>query len=204
MATPGQPHHCRHCGAVCEQDEWVCWHCDTPIEEVAEAATVEPLPLAKGASSRSSFSLASLLLLTTLVSVVLGSFAISPLVGVPLLLLLVIAGARTVWAVNVRKSHGVLVTGGQMASLLFRAVWTTLALLAALLFLAWVSGIGGGLIYSLVHVLGHYLELTRPLLEVAGIVAGWGVGLWIFLWAFYWVVWIRRDVLATDPYDFSR
>lgn len=205
MTTPLKPHHCHHCGAICEEGELTCWHCDSPIEETLKIASSQPKHLAAANPSvRGSFSLASLLLLITLVSVVFGAFTVSPWVGVPMTLLLTIAGIRTVRAVNIRKSRGMGVSAGQVASLLFRAIWTTLALLIVLIVILWVSAIGGSLVFSIVHAMSHYLGLTNAIREVVGALSGWVVGIWIFLRTFHWLVWMVwscREVFGIDPYD---
>lgn len=204
MTVVEHPYHCHRCGAICEADEQVCWHCEAAVEEGAEPVIVGHVPPGDaGQSPRHAFSVASLLLVTTLVSLVLGTFAMSPTVGIPTAVLLMIAGGRTVRAVNIRKMHGIAVSGGEVLALLFRAVWTTLVVLVMLFVVLWVSAIGGSLVYSFVCVVGRYLGMNEPVVGVAATISGWVGGVWIFLRASHWLVWIGREMLATEPYDLA-
>ena len=111
----------------------VCWICFSPLGgKLPQGALQQPVA-AKGYKESSAasggFSLASLMMLVTLVAVVLGMFTISPGFGMPLAIVAAITWVRTVSVVKYRSATGKPATKVEIVLMFVRSVAVTLVIL---------------------------------------------------------------------------
>ena len=91
---------CEHCGAANGPNRTHCWLCHEPLRGASGSVTKAPV------APVSSFSLASLFLVVTLISVCLGVATVAPGLIVPLVIVVTLALIRTVAATSRHKSVG--------------------------------------------------------------------------------------------------
>jgi hypothetical protein len=124
---------CPHCGAAVPSGASKCWLCYTPIV-ASDGQTV----LTRAGTGReqgapiaptSGFSLASLMMLVTLVCVVLGVFTIAPGIGVPLAIVAAITWLRTVSVVKSRASTGSPLSSADIILVFLRSIALTFVIL---------------------------------------------------------------------------
>jgi hypothetical protein len=124
---------CRHCGAALPGGANRCWLCYTPVvtssgqSVVQRAETVAEYGEPKVQTG--GFSLASLMMLVTLVCVLLGVFTIAPGLGVPLAIVAFVTWLRTVSVVKWRATTGRPLTSGEVIFVFVRSVAFTLLIL---------------------------------------------------------------------------
>jgi hypothetical protein len=121
---------CPRCGAVLPAGAISCWLCLTQVSTKADelgrssrgraALTAEPA---------GGFSLASLMMLVTLVCVVLGVSTIAPGVGIPLGLLLLVVWLRTAAVARQRAARGLEVTRPERVHLFLTSFGVTMVLI---------------------------------------------------------------------------
>lgn len=97
--------HCPECGAGVRADAERCWLCHRELGARDPYAPPAEIVLAPG-SGTAQFSLATILLVTTLVAVCLGVFRISPGFGVIVVVLATPALVRTIVAGTREKQRG--------------------------------------------------------------------------------------------------
>ena len=124
---------CPRCGAPVSAELKVCWICFSPLGgKLPQGALQQPVA-AKGYKESSAasggFSLASLMMLVTLVAVVLGMFTISPGFGMPLAIVAAITWVRTVSVVKYRSATGKPATKVEIVLMFVRSVAVTLVIL---------------------------------------------------------------------------
>jgi hypothetical protein len=115
--TQSRVRNCPACGAHVDPAWAKCWLCGERLG-AGGSAVAEPI-LSKPARSApvSSFSMASMMMLVTLVAVVLGVCSIAPGIGVPLGIVMLIVWLRTTAVVKVRQSRGKATTLSEKAQL---------------------------------------------------------------------------------------
>jgi len=107
------PTFCPSCGAGTEPDRTHCWLCHAPLDVVpAQAVPAVPPDPKLAAANPAQFSIATVLLVTTLVAVLLGVFRLNAGLGVMLLVLAVPALVRTASVARREKRHGQRITTG--------------------------------------------------------------------------------------------
>lgn len=100
MASPSSSRfrRCRGCGATCEVADERCWLCLGRLHPLSERLDGKSSsPGAATDASRAQFSLATLLLMTTLIAACLGLLRLSPCLGTWAVLLAVPALIRTLY-----------------------------------------------------------------------------------------------------------
>lgn len=107
IATDGR---CPICHAEIRPGADLCWLCRAPLPARGGDWSLGGIGVKSGAASTAispfQFSLASLMLLITLVSVLLGLSVEVPELGIPLGLLSIVAYPRSLWASSVRRERG--------------------------------------------------------------------------------------------------
>ena len=176
-----QNNACPECGAPVAEGRARCWLCQRRHEEaLATNPYAAPRPIA--AETPLQFSLATLLLVVTLVAVTLGAFWVAPGLGVFLVVLGVPALIRTMVANNrqrrVGSSHTALEKIGifLVSLLIMWAVWMSASIAFAVVCtmgfapiamangdmnVALLIGVGGGLV-SAIALAVWLLRLTAP------------------------------------------
>ncbi len=124
---------CSRCGADLPKGSNTCWLCyanvPAPGDESVASRLEPPLPPRTADSGHEgAFSLASLMMFVTLVSVVLGTITIAPGVGIPLAVIALIVWARTVSVVRFRGSVGEPVRSSQVVWMFVRSIAMVLLL----------------------------------------------------------------------------
>src|SRR4051794_38170416 len=126
---------CSSCGAKLPSSATICWLCNTPVDVTsnlgwlgrAEATRVRQIAASEPAGG---FSLASLMMLITLVCVVLGVFTIAPGLGVPLAVVAFATWVRTASLVRWRRAtSGSSPTSVEVILIFLRSVAFTLLVL---------------------------------------------------------------------------
>ena len=127
--TSGLPTFCPSCGAGTEPERTHCWLCHAPLDAAPPVvATVVDEKLA--AANPAQFSIATILLVTTLVAVLLGVFRLNVALGVVLVIFSVPALVRTASVARREQRHGQRVsTAGKighffLSLLIMYGVWT--------------------------------------------------------------------------------
>jgi hypothetical protein len=109
--------YCPRCHALQRTDARQCWLCGASVSAAPAIAGAGTVPLANQhvpIESVSGFSLASLMMFVTLVSVVLGLSTIVPGVGIPLGLILLVVWMRTAAVAGRRRQRGMLLTRSEI------------------------------------------------------------------------------------------
>src|SRR3954471_15674450 len=124
---------CPHCHAGLRADAVRCWPCGAAVRADGEtkAATTE-LAASRHevvAEPLGGFSLASLMMLMTLVCVVLGVSSLWPGIGIPLGVVLFVVWLRTAAVTRRRAAHGLAVTSGKKIQLFLESFGVTLGLI---------------------------------------------------------------------------
>ncbi len=124
------PSFCPSCGAGSEPDRTHCWLCFAPLDAPPPAVPAIVVDERLAVANPAQFSIATILLVTTLVAVLLGLFRLSPGLGVVLVIFSVPALVRTVYVGRREKNRGQRVsTGGKighffLSLVIMYAVWT--------------------------------------------------------------------------------
>ena len=95
---------CWECGAVLPPKANYCWLCGSPCYPVAELVVPEVAPSERRTALQ--FSLSTLMLAVTLLSVLLGVFLMAPGLGACLTVLVIPPFLRTMIVATRRKTHG--------------------------------------------------------------------------------------------------
>jgi hypothetical protein len=125
----GPPAFCPSCGAGIEPQRTHCWLCHAPLDAlpVVDAVVVDEK---LAAAHPAQFTIATILLITTLAAVLLGVFRLNAPLGVVLAIFSVPALVRTASVARREKRHGQRVsTAGKighffLSFLIMYAVWT--------------------------------------------------------------------------------
>lgn len=124
------PVQCPSCGASVSPGQSSCWLCHAPLEAMGETPTspfAAEHPFVPRAAGQ--FTIATILLVTTLIAVCLGVFRYSPGLGVLLIVLAAPALVRTVFVGRREQRRGRrLTTGGKIGQfvvslVIMYAVW---------------------------------------------------------------------------------
>lgn len=131
---PSADTQCARCGATWLPGAEKCWLCHAPATFAEarvsnEVATAKPAPLDARATA-GSFSLASLMMAMTLVSVVFGISTFAPGVGIPLGVVLLVVWLKTAERAGKRRQLGQSVTWAETAQLFFASFGTAMAMIA--------------------------------------------------------------------------
>jgi hypothetical protein len=172
---------CSGCGATCAVSDERCWLCLGMLHPLSERLDGETFsPTAAGDVSRAQFSLATLLLLTTLIAVCLGLIRLNPCLGTWAVILIVPAVIRTLYLGAGEKSRGHRLS-------VYEKVLAFIASLGVIL-LAYIAGsvaLAASCVVTVTPV--AVVPAAEPLILLAAIVSG-GAG----LAAAGWVVWSLR------------
>jgi hypothetical protein len=164
MPLPQETRVCPHCSFAYRSRQGRCWLCGEPLPPIDQAPLAVPResppldaeivenPYAAppaGVVGGWTFGLSSLFLIVTLAAVCLGVIGLAPGLGVPLLVVAVLALVRTL-AVSRRQAdaHG-LTTGEKIAAFVGSAGIVILILIAsgiAFLTACWVSCFGASVV----------------------------------------------------------
>lgn len=126
------PPFCPSCGAGTVPDRTHCWLCHAPLDAVpTPAAPALPPDPKLAAANPAQFSIATILLVTTLAAVVLGVFRLNTILGVTLLVLSVPALVRTMSVARREKRHGQRVTAAGKIGHFFLSLLIMYAVCAA-------------------------------------------------------------------------
>jgi hypothetical protein len=121
---------CPFCGASLLPEQDICWLCHARLDAPGAAQSPFAVPPKFAASTAGQFSIATILLVTTLIAVCLGVFRYSPGLGVVLMIFAAPALVRTIYVGRREKRHGQRMTiGGKIGQFLLSlavmyAVWT--------------------------------------------------------------------------------
>lgn len=184
MADPlrSRLRRCSGCGATCAVSDERCWLCLGMLHPLSERLDGETLPPTAAAdASRSQFSLATLLLLTTLIAVCLGLIRLNPCLGTWAVLLIVPALIRTLYLGAGEKARGHRLS-------VYEKVLAFIASLGVIL-LAYIAGsvaLAASCVVTVTPV-AVVVPAAEPLMLLAAFVSG-GAG----LAAAGWVVWSLR------------
>lgn len=125
---------CPACGAGITPGQSACWLCFAPLHQ-AHFAALPAIPAdPKLTANPGQFSIATILLVTTLIAVCLGVFRYSPGLGIVLIIFAAPALVRTVYVGRREKRHGQRMTiGGKVGHFflslaIMYAVWTAAAM----------------------------------------------------------------------------
>jgi hypothetical protein len=124
---------CPRCGAEVRPGTDRCWLCYARLQkDGAESSPGEPSPTnpADDFSSPGRFSLASLLMAMTLLSVVFGISTFAPGVGIPLGVVLLAVWAKTAQRTRERQQLGQTLGWAETAQLFFASFGVVIAMLA--------------------------------------------------------------------------
>ena len=166
-------HQCPECGAEVAGGQARCWLCERKLHGPEPINPYAPPPSAAG-NVPSQFSLASLLLIVTLVAVGVGLFRLAPGLGVLLAFFSLPALARTTIDVTKHKQRGApLGVLGKVGSFVVSLVVVLTVTVAALAASFTVCAVG--------------LQATERLPQVMLFIAfgGLGVGLLVMSWLFW-------------------
>ena len=130
---------CPTCRATVTQDTPFCWKCGSQLKTDGFESRGIELPDKPSGSAGFNFSIASLLLLTTLIAIFLALFAAAPGLGVFLAVLSIPPFVRTLMVVNRRKAMGQQVSGGRKAGLFLGSLGVTLLITWATMFAAAIA-----------------------------------------------------------------
>jgi hypothetical protein len=138
MSAPGSYLSCPRCNAANRDDRLDCWLCgallrqgkDAAVGKAHEIITAQVVP---PSAHRAQFTLATMLLLITLLSVCLGLFMIAPGLGILLAIASVPAFVRTGILVSTRDAMGRPTSGPRRIWLFVGSVLTTLVMGAVVL-----------------------------------------------------------------------
>lgn len=128
-ALPAPGPFCRYCGAGRSPEQTVCWLCHTPYDAALPPAAAPSRP-PHPATSPSQFSIATILLVTTLAAVCLGVFRLEPGLGILLAIFALPALVRTAFVGRREQRCGQkLTTGGKIGQFFLSlaviyAAWT--------------------------------------------------------------------------------
>jgi hypothetical protein len=127
---------CPSCGAKVPSGATICWLCNTPVDVTSNQGWLSRAEAARARQNAAvqqagGFSLASLLMLVTLICVVLGVFTIAPGLGVPLAVVAFATWLRTASLVRWRRAtSGSSPTSAEVILIFLRSVAFTLLILA--------------------------------------------------------------------------
>lgn len=141
---------CAECGALLQRDVERCWLCDAPVHPPAPANAPAPSgstspfdvaspfdaasPRAHAAPHREgSFSLATLMIVTTLVAVCCGLFLVAPGLAVTVCILIAPVLVRTAMVVRRREAAGRSVSLAERAALVVGSLVVAHVILAVVL-----------------------------------------------------------------------
>jgi hypothetical protein len=152
-----QAGHCLRCGAELRSGADYCWLCGVDTREASIQQQQPALPHGEAAAAPASgFSLASLMMFMTLVSVTLGMIALAPGIGVPLAVIAFFTWLRTVAVVRRRATKGAATGASERVLLFVNAFLSTIALL----FL--IGTVGVAALFTAVYILCALDEPTNP------------------------------------------
>jgi hypothetical protein len=124
---------CPQCHAGLRADAARCWLCGANIRHDGKTEITTPVlaaPRPGAVAERSDgFSLASLMMFVTLVSVALGVSTIAPGVGIPLGIVLLVVWLRTAAVAQHRAVRGIVTTRAERIQLFFTSFGVTLAMI---------------------------------------------------------------------------
>jgi hypothetical protein len=126
---------CPRCGATWRPGADKCWLCYAPAPTAThvglkEFATPKPVRADAASAVGSSFSLASLMMAMTLVSVVFGISTFAPGVGIPLGIVLLVVWLKTAERARQRRQLGQSLTWAETIQLFFASFGVAIAMLA--------------------------------------------------------------------------
>jgi hypothetical protein len=178
--------HCPECGAIAGQGVERCWLCGWQRESESSSAPadsvpppVPPRPVDQGFS----YSLETLMLVTTLVAVAMGAIVLFPGVGIILAIMLLPAFIRTSMVVRRHEEKGKAVALWQRVSLYLGSFATSIVILTVVA----VASVGTFCAFCLsLHASpGGFRALSWPVAILAAIAA-------TITTVHYIVKWIRR------------
>jgi hypothetical protein len=125
---------CLHCGAALPSGADKCWLCFSPVVASGDRRDSDQY----GARSKQDgpivdtggFSLATMMMLVTLIFVVIGVFTIAPGIGIPLSVVLLVVWIRTAAVARHRLERGAAVTRGEKIQLFFQSLGIAIGLIA--------------------------------------------------------------------------
>jgi len=125
---------CPRCGAAWRPGGDKCWLCYLPAAKAFATESVELTPVLsppiEPVTLSTSFSLASLLMVITLVSVVFGVSTFAPGVGIPLGVVLLVVWLKTAERAERRRKLGHALTWTETTQLFFASFGAALAMIA--------------------------------------------------------------------------
>jgi len=132
--TPPAEAQCARCGATWLPGADTCWLCHAPATFAQarvsnEVAPAKPAPLDDRATA-GSFSLASLMMAMTLVSVIFGISTFAPGVGIPLGVVLLVVWLKTASRAGKRRQLGQSLTWAETTQLFFASFGDAMAMIA--------------------------------------------------------------------------
>lgn len=176
-AGESREHRCGQCGASCAVEATRCWLCNAPLSAAIAGASGAPAPAQQ-------FSLATILLVITLIAVCLGTFRISPGFGIAVICFSVPALIRTVVVGVQNKSVGQRLTIGDKLRV-FAASLGIMVLVGIAAFVAFQIACWGtcGLITA---------ANSRSLPSDAGFMTSVVIGSIAALAIGIWILWLTR------------
>ena len=195
VSSSDTTHECDMCGASLRQGVTRCWLCGRGVVtgEVTIDQNPYASPVAVEAENLHGFSLASLLLFMTLISIVAGVFSIWPGIGVVLAIVVFIPFMRTAVLVKARSARGratswtdrFALAGLSAAVVLAMTVVTGVASVVAFFVACWVAFAASGLAGTAGEQFALPIFFGGLILSAIGLIFG------LFRWARYrW----RRDI----------
>ncbi len=139
-AAPIQPrtksYNCAQCGAAVRAEATRCWLCNADLAQ-SNPDQFSLTHASRTAGSSSSFSLASLMMLVTLLSIICGVWSIYPGLGIILGAILIAVWARTATVVRKRAAIGEAVSVVEKAQVFV----STFAVSAAMIVVVGVTAV---------------------------------------------------------------
>ena len=179
--APSDAQLCPKCRAELHAGVMRCWLCEAEVQQVAADTAAAPHAASQAVPAErvGSYSLASLLMFITLVSVVLGVSTIALGIGIPLGVVLLVAWLRTAAVLHHRPIHGRTTSPVEKLQLFVESFGFTLALIA-------LTGIvaGAAVVAGFFACMGTWAVTDQ---EVLANIVWWVVGLAIGIPAFWWL-----------------
>ena len=196
---PVAPRVCSRCLAEVDRHADTCWLCEEPLLQPTAPAEQAPDLFSLSTSPYEpephrdaglSFSISSILLLTTLVAIIAALIAAEPWLGVPSAIIMAPILVRTAMVVRQRKAMGRTVSVLQKLALITSSLYVAVIILA----LACVAGIG--LLFAMCAgrgpITGHGGGGDNSTAFIIALIV-LAASCWTLIWIFKWIRRRYRD-----------